>query len=263
MIPANQTANFTALIPARLASTRLPSKALADIAGVPMVVRVAQQALKSGASRVFVATDSHEVIRACSQFSIESLLTRADHISGTDRLAEACTLLALNDDELVINVQGDEPLMDPLLIAATAQLLASRPDCAMSTAACPIDTAEAFENPNVVKVVLDGRQTALYFSRSPIPNARDCAAEARWAPESLLPKPLRHIGIYGMRAGFLKSFPYLSPAPLEQLESLEQLRAMWHGYKIAVHVTSATPGTGVDTQQDLDRVRELFGRSLE
>lgn len=249
---------FTALIPARMASTRLPNKPLADIAGLPMIVRVAQQAAKSGAQRVIVATDSAEVIEACKQFKVNALLTRGDHVSGSDRLAEVCTLLQLHDDDLVVNVQGDEPLIDPQLIADMATLLASRPGCAMSTAAHPLETLEDFENPNVVKVVLDHSYSALYFSRSPIPRARDFPAQAWWTNGSTLPKPLRHIGIYGYRVSFLKGFPMMKPAPMEQLESLEQLRALWHGYKIAVHVTLTPPGAGVDTQQDLDRVRQLF-----
>ena len=249
---------FTALIPARLGSSRLPNKPLADIAGLPMVVRVARQAAKSGAESVVVATDSQNVIDTCRQFNVDALLTRADHASGSDRLAEACALLHLPDDALVVNVQGDEPLIDPDLIADMAALLARRTDCAMSTAAHAIDTLEAFENPNVVKVVLDNRGTALYFSRAPIPAARDAAGQPWWASGSPQPKPLRHIGIYGYRVGFLKGFGQLAPAPMEQLESLEQLRALWHGFKIAVHVTSATPGPGVDTAQDLERVRQLL-----
>ena len=251
--------SFTALIPARLASTRLPNKPLAEIAGIPMIVRVAQQALKSGAERVVVATDSVEVIEKCRQFNIDALLTRGDHASGSDRLAEACALLQLPDDALVVNVQGDEPLIDPQLILETAALLAARPDCAMSTAAHAIDTLADFESPNVVKVVLDHRNTALYFSRAPIPMARDWAGQPWWLSGSEQPKPLRHIGIYGYRAGFLKRFPSLTPAPMEQLESLEQLRALWHGFQIAVHLADSSPGPGVDTPQDLERVRQLFG----
>jgi len=253
-----ENVRFTALIPARLASTRLPNKPLADIGGTPMVVRVAQQAVKSGAERVVVATDSQQVMDACAQFKIDAVMTRTDHVSGSDRLAEACSLLGLGDDCIVVNVQGDEPLIDPLLISDTAALLASRPDCAMSTAAHPIDMLEDFENSNVVKVVLDHQQTALYFSRSPIPLARDFPSQAWWQAATALPKPLRHVGIYGYRVGFLKNVPMMSPAPMEGLESLAQLRALWHGYKIAVHLTHAQPGAGVDTQQDLDRARRMF-----
>jgi len=250
--------SFTVLIPARLASTRLPNKPLADIKGAPMVVRVAQRAMQSSARRTVVAADSAEIIQRCDAFGIEAVLTRLDHSSGSDRLAEASRLLGLRDDDIVVNVQGDEPLIEPSLIDAVAGLLHQRPDCAMSTAAHSIEQRADLLNPNIVKVVLDARQTALYFSRAPIPAARDFAGKAWWKSGSTLPKPLRHVGIYAYRAGFLRLFPTLPQAPLEQLESLEQLRALWHGYKIAVHVTDQAPGPGVDTPEDLDRARQLF-----
>ena len=250
--------SFTVLIPARLASIRLPNKPLADIQGAPMVVRVAQRAMQSGATRTVVAADSAEITEKCAAFGVHALLTRADHSSGSDRLAEACQQLGLSDDCIVVNVQGDEPLIEPSLIDAVAQLLHERPDCAMSTAAHAIDELADFLNPNVVKVVLDARQTALYFSRAPIPAARDFAGQAWWSASSALPKPLRHVGIYAYRVGFLRKFPLLPQAPLEQLESLEQLRALWHGHKIAVHLTEHAPGPGVDTPEDLERVRALF-----
>ena len=250
--------SFTVLIPARLASTRLPNKPLADISGAPMVVRVAQRAMQSTAARTVVATDSTEIIEKCAVFGVSAVLTRADHPSGSDRLAEACSVLGLADDDIVVNVQGDEPLIDPALIDAVARLLNDRPDCAMSTAAHSIDQLADFLNPNVVKVVLDAHQTALYFSRASIPAGRDFAGKAWWESGSLLPKPLRHVGIYGYRVGFLRQFPSLSQAPLEQLESLEQLRALWHGHRIAVHITDDAPGPGVDTPEDLERARKLF-----
>ena len=249
--------SFTVLIPARLASTRLPDKPLADIAGIPMVVRVAQRALKSSAASVVIATDSQEVMQTCASFDIRSVLTRADHPSGSDRLAEACGILNLADDTIVVNVQGDEPLIDPELIDAVAGLLAARPDCAMSTAAHAIEELQDFANPNIVKVVLDARQTALYFSRSPIPAARDFPGQEWWQKNRGV-APLRHVGIYAYRVGFLKLFPGLQQAPVEQLESLEQLRALWHGYRIAVHIAGAAPGPGVDTPEDLARVRQHF-----
>ena len=249
---------FTVLIPARLASTRLPNKPLADIGGAPMVVRVAQQALKSRARRVVVAADSHQIIEKCEAFGIAAVLTRPDHASGSDRLAEACDLLGLANDDVVVNVQGDEPLIDPALIDAVAAQLGERPDCAISTAAHAIDALAEFMNPNVVKVVLDARGTALYFSRSPIPAVRDSAGLAWWHAAGALPAPLRHIGIYAHRVSFLRIFPTLPPSPLERLESLEQLRALWHGYRIAVHVTEQAPGPGVDTPEDLERARALF-----
>jgi 3-deoxy-manno-octulosonate cytidylyltransferase (CMP-KDO synthetase) len=250
--------SFTVLIPARLASTRLPNKPLADIGGAPMVVRVAQRALKSRAGRVVVAADSLEIIKKCEAFGIEAVLTRPDHVSGSDRLAEGCERLGLGNDEVVVNVQGDEPLIEPALIDAVAGELAERPDCAMSTAAHAIGDLAEFINPNVVKVVLDARRTALYFSRSPIPAARDLAGTAWWHAAGALPAPLRHVGIYGYRVSFLRLFPNLPPSPLEQLESLEQLRALWHGHRIAVHVTENAPGPGVDTPEDLARVQALF-----
>ncbi|MFL6692281.1 MAG: 3-deoxy-manno-octulosonate cytidylyltransferase [Ramlibacter sp.] len=247
---------FTVLIPARLASTRLPDKPLADIAGVPMVVRVAQRAEQSAAAQVVVATDSDRIADACSQHGVRAVLTRADHPSGSDRLAEACELLGLEQDDLVVNVQGDEPLIDPALIDAVATLLEQRPRASMSTAAHAIASVEEFRNPNVVKVVLQSDGTALYFSRAPIPWWRDgFAGDITALPD---PAPLRHIGIYGYRAAFLRAFPRLAPAPVESCEALEQLRALWHGHRIAVHVSDVAPGPGVDTPEDLERVRRHF-----
>ena len=247
---------FTVLIPARLASTRLPDKPLADIAGLPMVVRVAQRAEQSGAAQVVVATDSDRIADACSAHGVRAVLTRADHPSGSDRLAEACELLGLEQDDAVVNVQGDEPLIDPALIDAVADLLAKRPQASMSTAAHPIASVEEFRNPNVVKVVLQADGLALYFSRAPIPWWRDgFATGISVLPD---PAPLRHIGIYGYRAGFLRAFPRMAQAPVEACEALEQLRALWHGHRIAVHVTAADPGAGVDTPEDLERVRRHF-----
>jgi 3-deoxy-manno-octulosonate cytidylyltransferase (CMP-KDO synthetase) len=251
---ATASMRFTVLIPARLASTRLPNKPLADLGGAPMVVRVAQRAQLSQAEKVVVATDSQEVMDQCARFNIQSVMTAATHASGSDRLAEACNLLGLPDDAVVVNVQGDEPLIDVALIDAVAQLLADRPDCAMSTAAHAIENRADHTNPNIVKVVLDARQTALYFSRAPIPCARDTVNQD-WPG---LPRPLSHVGIYGYRAGFLKAFPHLPAAPVEQLECLEQLRALWHGYKIAVHTTVSHPGIGVDTPEDLLAARQLY-----
>lgn len=256
--------SFTVLIPARLASARLPNKPLADIAGIPMVVRVAQRAALSQASRVVVAADHPDIISACQAFGVSAVLTRQDHASGSDRLAQACDLLGLSGQELVVNVQGDEPLIDPALIDAVAELLHQRPDCAMSTAAHAVADWAEFVNPNVVKVVLDARDTALYFSRSPIPAGRDAGGQAWWhgGPQDL-PAPLRHVGIYAYRVDFLCQFPTLAHAPQERLESLEQLRALWHGHRIAVHVTDHAPGPGVDTPEDLERVRQLLQSGLQ
>ena len=248
--------SFTVLIPARMASSRLPDKPLADIAGLPMVVRVAQRAALSQAQRVVVATDDQRIANACADHRIEALMTRVDHPSGSDRLAEACTLLGLAADAIVVNVQGDEPLIDPASINAVADLLQQRPDCAMSTLAHAIDSVEDFANPNVVKVVLDKLNTALYFSRAPIAWWRDGFAQGVTQLPS--PAPLRHVGLYAYRVGFLLAFPQLSQAPLEMIESLEQLRAMWHGHRIAVHISEHAPGPGIDTPQDLERVRRVF-----
>jgi len=240
-----------------MASSRLPDKPLADIAGLPMVVHVARRAAQSAATRVVVAADDLRILQACQAHGVQALLTRTDHASGSDRLAEACTQLGLDGDAVVVNVQGDEPLIDPALIDAVAHLLQSRPDCAMSTAAHAIEDLADFMNPNVVKVVLDARNTALYFSRSPIPAGRDFEGQAWWQSTGIVP-PLRHVGIYGYRAGFLGIFPTLPQAPIEKLESLEQLRALWHGHRIAVHITTQPPGIGVDTPEDLERVRRLL-----
>jgi 3-deoxy-manno-octulosonate cytidylyltransferase (CMP-KDO synthetase) len=247
---------FTILIPARMASTRLPEKPLADIGGAPMVARVAQRARLSQAQRVVVVTDHARILDACAAHGVEAIMTRVDHPSGSDRLAEACDLLALSDESCVVNVQGDEPLIDPVEIDAVAALLAARSDCAMSTLAAPLRDVADFVNPNVVKLVLDSAGRALYFSRAPMPWWRDGFAQgvAQTPPHSAL----RHIGLYGYRVGFLRAFPTLAPAPLELLESLEQLRALWHGHRIAVHVADHAPGQGVDTPEDLERVRALF-----
>lgn len=247
---------FTVLIPARLASTRLPDKPLADIGGRPMVVRVAERARRSGARQVVVAADSAAIVAACEAHGVQAVMTAADHPSGTDRLAEASRKLALGDDEVVVNVQGDEPLIDPALIDAVAHLLLERPEASMGTAAHPVLELADFTNPNVVKVVTDSSGLALYFSRAPIAWWRDGFASGVHALPD--PAPLRHVGLYAYRTMFLRAFPAMAQAPLEKLESLEQLRALWHGHRIAVHVTPHAPGPGVDTPEDLARVRALF-----
>ncbi|UYG51494.1 3-deoxy-manno-octulosonate cytidylyltransferase [Comamonas endophytica] len=258
------SSGFTVLIPARMASSRLPNKPLADIAGLPMVVRVAQRALLSRAARVVVAADDARIIEACEAHGVQALLTRPDHASGSDRLAEACGQLGLDGGDCVVNVQGDEPLIDPQLIDAVAALLGNVPEASMGTAAHPIGGLEDLHNPNVVKVVCDAQGLAQYFSRAPIPFARDHAGQPWWNDPAALAghagfAPLRHVGIYSYRAGFLRQFPKLAPAPTEALEALEQLRALWHGHRIAVHVTHDAPGAGVDTPADLERVRALLG----
>lgn len=247
--------SFTVIIPARLASTRLPNKPLADIAGKPMVVRVAERAALAGAASVAVATDHADIVAACRAHGIAVHMTRADHPSGTDRIAEVAAAMSLPPDAVIVNVQGDEPLIDPALIAAVAERIEA--GVPMATAAHPIaDVGETF-NPNVVKVVLDRAGRALYFSRATIPWHRDGFAASR----SLLPagyQPLRHIGLYGFRNDFLQAYPGLEVSPLEQIEALEQLRVLWHGYPIAVHVTESAPAAGVDTPEDLERVRRIF-----
>jgi 3-deoxy-manno-octulosonate cytidylyltransferase (CMP-KDO synthetase) len=245
---------FTVLIPARLASTRLPRKPLADIAGKPMVVRVAERVTGlAGARAVVVACDDAEIVGACAHHGVQAVLTRADHASGSDRLAEACELLGLAGDDVVVNVQGDEPLIEPALVQAVAALLVERDDCVMATAAHHLAETAEYTNPNVVKVVLDAASRALYFSRAPLPWWRDGGGAA---PHD--PPPLRHVGLYAYRAGFLRAFPSLPPAALEQAEALEQLRVLWHGHRIAVHVSDHEPGPGIDTPADLARVRTLF-----
>ncbi|MBC3869246.1 3-deoxy-manno-octulosonate cytidylyltransferase [Undibacterium oligocarboniphilum] len=247
--------SFIAIIPARLASSRLPDKPLADLEGKPMVVRTAERALASGAREVVVATDHADIVVACEAFGIPVCLTRADHPSGTDRIAEVAARMELPADAVIVNVQGDEPLIDPDLIAATAALInAATP---MATAAHPLHEAPDVFNPNVVKVVLDKMQRALYFSRATIPWHRDAFAQQR----DQLPagyRPLRHIGLYAYRNDFLQMYPQLPVSPLEQIEALEQLRVLWHGYPIAVHVTATAPAPGVDTPEDLLRVRRIF-----
>jgi len=252
---------FTVLVPARMASTRLPDKPLADIGGLPMVVRVARQAARSGALRVVVAADDARVIEACRQHGVQAVMTRVDHASGSDRLAEACTLLGLDGTDVVVNVQGDEPLIDPALIRQCAGLLETDGQAVVATAAHAIDDPADFTNPNVVKVVLDATFRALYFSRAPLPWWRDASTAAKPA----LPKAgaqdigaLRHIGLYAYRAGYLRTFPTLAMAPLERLESLEQLRVLWHGERIVVHIAPHAPPGGVDTAEDLARVRALL-----
>jgi 3-deoxy-manno-octulosonate cytidylyltransferase (CMP-KDO synthetase) len=249
--------SFTVLIPARYASTRLPGKPLADVAGKPLVIRVADRARRSGAERVVIATDDERILAAAKAHGVEAVLTRVDHPTGTDRLAEASLALRLDNEVIVVNVQGDEPLLEPELIRGVAETLEAHPGAAIATACHLIaDPEEAF-NPHVVKVVLDRAGYALYFSRATIPWARDDFAQNRAALPAGLPL-YRHYGLYAYRAAFLRSYPALAEAPIERFEALEQLRALWHGYRIAVRVTTGTPAPGVDTDQDLKRVRALY-----
>jgi 3-deoxy-manno-octulosonate cytidylyltransferase (CMP-KDO synthetase) len=245
---------FKVVVPARYASTRLPGKPLLDIEGLPMVVRVARQALASGASEVIVATDHPDIAAAATKHGFATELTAADHPSGTDRIAEVAQKRGWSDEQIVVNVQGDEPLIEPELIAQLAGTLARELDAAMATVCCPLAGMAEFVDPNVVKVVLDKRGYALYFSRASIPFPRDAMSQA----ESRLPTGLpayRHIGIYAFRCQFLHAYSGLDPAPIERHEALEQLRALWHGYRIAVAVSTRSPVAGVDTAADLARVR--------
>jgi len=253
---------FFAVIPARYASTRLPGKPLADIHGKPMVVRVAERAVASGAAGVWVATDHAGVAEAVAAHGFPAVMTSPDCASGSDRLAEVATRLGWPDDAVVVNVQGDEPLIDPALIHAVAMALFAHPDAAMSTVSHRIhDAAEVF-NPNVVKVVTDRDGYALYFSRAPIPWARDAWAASRLTPDASLPEDLpiaRHIGLYAYRVGFLKAYPTLPRPAIEAFESLEQLRALWHGHRIMVIEADHAIPPGVDTPEDLEKARALFG----
>lgn len=257
--------DFYAVIPARYASTRLPGKPLADIAGKPMVVRVAERALASGARGVWVATDHEAVAAAVRAHGYQVCLTSPDCASGTDRLAEVATQLAWPDEAVVVNVQGDEPLIDPELIRRTALLLHARRDAAMTTVCHPLHAPREVFNPNVVKVVLDGQGNALYFSRAPIPWARNAWADLPSAltPAPTLPEGLpvyRHVGLYAYRVGFLKVYPRLSRPALEEYEALEQLRALWHGHRIAVVIAEQPCPPGVDTAAELEVVRQHYAQ---
>ncbi len=249
---------FKVIIPARMRSTRLPGKMLADVAGRPLVAWAAQRAVESGAEEVVVATDHRDIAGALAALGWKVCLTSAEHPTGTDRLAEAVALLGLAPDEIVVNVQGDEPLIDPQLVRAVAGELARRPDASIATAAHPIDSADTFFDPNVVKVVVDGGGYALYFSRAPIPFARDAFARSRAALPDGLPA-LRHIGIYAYRVRYLREYATLAPTAPERFEALEQLRALGHGHRIAVAAWNAPMEPGVDTAEDLERVRGKLG----
>lgn len=250
---------FKAVVPARYASTRLPAKPLLDLGGKPMVVRVADRAVQSGAGEVWVATDHPDVVRAAEAHGLSVLLTRADHPTGTDRLAEVVEQRGWSDDTIVVNVQGDEPLLDPQLIARTAGRLAES-GADIATLAHPIDSPADFFAPNVVKVVCRADGDAMYFSRAPIPFARDHFAAQKDSLPAGLPA-YRHIGLYAYRAGFLRAYARLAPSPVEGFEALEQLRALWHGYRISVLVSDHLPMPGVDTPEDAARMQEWFARN--
>ena len=249
--------HFHVVIPARYASSRLPGKPLADIGGKPMVLRVLERALQAGAESVVIATDDARVQQAVEAAGHQALMTSPEHQSGTERLVEVAETLGWSDDTLVVNVQGDEPLIDPLLIREVARQLVLHDDAVMATLAHPIHDHADFINPNVVKVVSDEAGYALYFSRAPVPWPRDAFAAQQAMPHEL--GALRHIGLYAYRAGFLRTYAGLASSPLERTEMLEQLRVLWHGHRISLGITPIAPAPGVDTQEDLARVRGLFG----
>jgi 3-deoxy-manno-octulosonate cytidylyltransferase (CMP-KDO synthetase) len=266
---------FKVVIPARFASTRLPGKPLLDICGKPMVIRVAEQAAQSGAQQIIIATDHQPIVAAAQEHGFQACMTRADHTSGTDRIAEVAAQQGWADDTIVVNVQGDEPLIPPQLIRAVALHLHDHPECAIATACHPIHDEASMRNPNIVKVVMDKFGNALYFSRAPIPWPRDAfmglassagqdgspSSPGREVGRGELPnniEMLRHVGIYAYRVSFLRDFGKLTPTPLEHIESLEQLRALYYGYKIGVTKTDQAPPSGVDTEQDLQVARRLF-----
>jgi len=267
--------NFYVVIPARIASSRLPGKPLLPIAGKPMVIRVAEQAAKSGAQQIWIATDHQPIIAVAHEHGFKACLTHSHHASGTDRIAEVVEQHNWANDTIVVNVQGDEPLIPPALIRAVAQYLHDHPECAIATACHPIHDEATMRNPNIVKAVLDKDGNAMYFSRAPIPYPRD-AYKVSSAPQGRNDSPsarrgkvgedklaqditaLRHIGIYAYRASFLRDFGKLAPATIEQVEALEQLRALWHGYKIGVTITPEAPPAGIDTEADLHVARNTF-----
>ena len=250
------TVKFKVVIPARYASSRLPGKPLLDIAGKPMVIHVVEQALLSGADDVIVATDHPDILDAVTRHGYKAVMTKADHASGTDRIAEVASFYGWPTDTIVVNVQGDEPLIAPSLIQEVARNLAEHEQASISTACHQMHDSPSIFNPNIVKVVIDANGYALYFSRAPIPYARDAFALGQQAPADM---PLyRHIGIYAYKVSFLNAYAYLEPALIEQYEFLEQLRALWHGYRISVAITDNAPATGVDTKADLEHVRVLM-----
>lgn len=246
---------FKVVIPARYASSRLPAKPLLDIGGKPMVVRVAEQAVASGAEDVIVATDHIDIFNAVEQSGFKAAMTSVDHVSGTDRIAEVAAHFKWADDVLVVNVQGDEPLIDPKLIKQVAADLNAHPQASIATVCHAIHDKETLLNPNVVKVVMDAQGYAMYFSRAPIPYARDAFAQSEDLPGGM--PVYRHVGVYAYRTSFLHAYANLTPALIEQYEALEQLRAMWHGHQIILSIADEAPAAGVDTDHDLALVRKI------
>ena len=249
--------DFTVVIPARISSARLPNKMILDVIGVPLIVRVARQASLSRAKKVVVATDHEQILAICKDYGITALMTNSGHKSGTDRIAEVVQRLGLAPNEVIINVQGDEPLIDPELINQLA-LFIKEQQTSVATIAHPLHSVDEVFNPNIVKVVLDYASLALYFSRSPIPYYRDGYAKAidLQLPDKL--NILRHVGVYAYQVSFLNVYHQLPVCLLEEVEALEQLRALYNGYKIAVMITKHEPAAGVDTMEDLIRVRQII-----
>ena len=250
------TTPFTVVVPARYGSSRFPGKPLALLAGKPMLLHTCERAMASGASTVAVATDDRRIADIVEQAGICCLMTAREHQSGTDRLAEAAGMLGLGDEAIVVNLQGDEPLMPPEHIRLVAGLLAGHPAADVSTLVIPLDVVEELHDPNAVKAVVDGLGYAMYFSRAPIPWDRQRAGR----PEPGRTGWLRHLGIYGYRTAFLKRYPSLHPPVVEQVESLEQLRVLWHGHRIITATVEQGAGPGVDSPEDLQRVETLLGR---
>jgi len=248
---------FKVVIPSRYASTRLPGKPLLEIAGKPMLQHVYERALQSGASEVVIATDDDRIVQACQKFSAPVCMTSLTHQSGTDRLAEVITQLSWSDATTVVNCQGDEPLINPAHIRQVAESLVDNTEASMTTLATPIHSPLELHDPNSVKLVIDNQGYALYFSRATIPWDRDAfATDSQGMPAQT--NYFRHIGLYAYQAGFIKLYSELAPSPIEISERLEQLRALWYGYRIHVSITDEAPTQGVDTQEDLDRIRELL-----
>ncbi|MEM9601752.1 MAG: 3-deoxy-manno-octulosonate cytidylyltransferase [Pseudomonadota bacterium] len=251
-MPDTATTRYSVVIPARYGSTRLPGKALADIGGRPLIEWVWRSAVRSRADEVVIATDDSRIQSACAGFGADVCMTRSDHASGTERVAEVVRQRDWPSDHIVVNLQGDEPDTAAENLDAVAQCLAASPLAVMSTLSVPLDDAEWYHDPNCVKVVADTSGYALYFSRAPIPGQPGAAAGA--VPNGAA----RHLGIYAFRAAFLARFSELSVSPLEQVESLEQLRVLWHGERIAVATAPRVPGPGVDTPRDLERARRVL-----
>lgn len=252
--------DFVCVIPARYASSRLPGKPLADIGGKPMVVHVAERGRESGADEVIVATDDERIRDAVVKHGHAALMTRADHATGTDRIAEVALARGWDDERIVVNVQGDEPRIPARLIQSVARQLADHPDADIATACHPIREAAEMFDPHAVKVVMDRHGYALYFSRAPIPYARDAFKADRTKLPPGLPA-FRHLGMYAYRCRFLKAYAGIAPAAIEQFEALEQLRALAQGYRISVAVTEDAPEPGVDTPEDLEKMRRAFSQA--